>query len=151
MGIDRPGHMQLGAPDNHAVIAAFDNMDVLIRIGLIGRCFGSVAFGVGHGADHHQIFILNVGEPFFKAFKIIRAVFLVDFIGHRINGVDPVKSDTTLKTRAGFLPENPQQFDFFDQIFDVLMDMGKPADGSTRLEWEVAVARSLYFSLSASA
>ncbi len=131
MGIDAAGHMQLGPADHQSFFPPFDDMDILIRVDLFRRAFGTVPFGIGHGPDHHIIFLLDHDQPFFKSLQVIGFVLLIDLKGHGIDGIDPVQAHTALKAGSGFLSQNAQQLDLFDQIFHILMDMGKAADDLT--------------------
>ena len=56
-------------------------------------------------------------------------MFLVHFKGHGVDGIDAVQPHAALKTGAGLLTQHPQELDLFDQVFHVLVHMGKAADG----------------------
>ena len=132
MGVDRSGHMELGASDHDAVRPTFGHMNILIRIGLLRRAFGAITLGIGHGTDHHAVIVLDPGQPAVKALQIVGAQLFINFIDHRVNGIDTVKADAALETGACFLTQHPQQLHFFDQILDILMHMGKTADRTPR-------------------
>jgi len=69
-----------------------------------------------------------MGQPLLEPLEIIGAALPVDFICHRIDGVDAVQPHTALEAGAGLLTQDAQQLDFLDQVLHVLMDMGKTAD-----------------------
>ena len=62
MGVDRPGLVGLGAPDDNAVLSFFDHVQVEVRIRLLVGRQAAVTFGVGHGAVAGQIVFLNIFE-----------------------------------------------------------------------------------------
>ena len=94
---------------------------------MVRRPFGSVSFGVGHSSDNHQVFILNVNEPFLESLQVIRSVFLIGLISDGIDGVDAIESNASLKTGPRLLPQQSKQFNLLDQVFDILMDMSETA------------------------
>ena len=128
MGVDRTGHMEFCPPDDDPVVPAVDNMDILIRVRLIRGAFGPVTFRVCHGPHHHQVFILDIGQPLLESFKIVGSVLLVNLIGHRVGGIDPVVAHAPLKAGSGLLPQHTKELDLLEQVLDVLMDMGETAD-----------------------
>ena len=129
MRVDPSGHVQLGPADDKAVVPALDDTEILVRIDLLGRPFGAVPLGIGHRPDHHRILLLDIGQPLLEALEIVGAALPVDFIRHRIDGVDAIEPHTALETRAGLLTQDAQQFDLFEKILHVLVHMGKTADG----------------------
>lgn len=63
-----------------------------------------------------------------EALQIIAAQFFFHLVGHRIDGIDPVETHATLEAGTGLLARYAQQFDFLDEILDILVNMGKAAD-----------------------
>jgi hypothetical protein len=104
-------------------------MKILIRVCLVGWAPGSVSLGIGHGSHHHEVFVLNIGQPLFEPLKIVGTVFLVNLIGNRIGGIDTVVPYTPLEAGTRFLAEDPEELDFLDQVLNTLVYMGETADG----------------------
>ena len=120
--------MEFCPPDDYPVVPALYYMNILVRIGLVSRTLGSITLWIGHCPYNHQVFVLNIDQPFLESFKIVGAVFFIYFIGNGIGGIDTVMAHASLKTGCGLLTEHTKEFNFFDQVFNVLMHVGKTAD-----------------------
>ncbi|MPN17777.1 hypothetical protein SDC9_165132 [bioreactor metagenome] len=99
-----------------------------VWVSLLGGLLASVALRVGHGTRDHQIVFLHIFEPFIKFLMVVGTVLLIDLICSeegRVHGVEPYAA---LKTRPGFLPDQPHHFYFFHKIFTRQMDSRKAID-----------------------
>ncbi len=70
MRVNRARHVKLAPADDDSIVPSFDDVDVLIRIRLVRRALGSIALGIGHGTDHHAVFILDADQPLFEALEV---------------------------------------------------------------------------------
>ena len=129
MGVDPASHMKFGTSYDYTVVPAFHYVNVLVRICLLSRALRAVSLGIGHGAYYHEVFVLNKSKPLIEAVKIIGIVFLIDLIGHGIGGIDSIVAHTSLEAGACFLTQDPEKFDFFDEVLNILVHVGETADG----------------------
>jgi len=129
VGVDPTGHVKLGPSNDYPVGPTIYYMKILIRVCLVGWTPGSVPLGIGHGSHHHEVFVLNVGQPLFEPPKIVSAVFLVDLIGHRISGIDAVVPYTPLEAAARLLTQDPEELDLLDEVLNILVHVRETADG----------------------
>ena len=128
MAVDHPRHMGLGTTDDDTLVILFYDVDEQIRVALLARPFAAVTLRVGHGTGYHKIRILDVFEEFLEAFMIMCAVFLVHFKGRAIGGIHGIEADAALIAGPCFEGEHAQHFDFFDQVFHTLVNVGEAVD-----------------------
>ena len=64
MAVDGAGLVGLGTANDHAVGPFFDHVHEHIGIGLLARALGTIALGIGHPADQHEILFLQPLDVF---------------------------------------------------------------------------------------
>ena len=105
-----------GPTNDNAIISFFNDTGIKIRVSLLTWPLGSVALWVGHPAHEHEILILNSFQVLEKAGEVFGPMFLVDFIGGDVQGVESVKSNAALKTARCFMRDDPQHLDLFYEV-----------------------------------
>ena len=71
---------------------------------------------------------LDVFEEFLEAFMILRAIFLVHFIGRAVRCVHGIKANAALVACTGLQRQHAQHFYFFNQVFYALMNVREAVD-----------------------
>ena len=128
MGVDRPCLMSLGSPDDDAIGSPLDDMSKEVRVGLFVRRKGAIPLRIGHSSHHHDIALLDVDQVFLESLKVIRLIFLIGVIGRHVNCIQGIETDTSLEAGTRLVGDEAQHLDFFDQVIDALVDVGKPVD-----------------------
>ena len=117
--------MALGTADHDAVSAALHNVDEHVGIGLVMGSLGAVALGVGHGAVHGQVVVLDHGQELLEVLMIAGAVLLVHFEGGGEHGVEGVHAHAALEAGSGLLTQQTLHLHLVHQVLGGLMQMGK--------------------------
>ena len=84
-----------------------------------------VPFGVGHGAVHHQVIVLDHAPVILEAAVKIRAVLLIAIVGGRENSVGRIQTDATLETAPGAPAAVSLHLDLVDKVFPAAVQMGE--------------------------
>jgi hypothetical protein len=119
------GHVRLGAAYKNAFVVAAGDMHEHVRVSLLVRTLGAIAFRVGHGGGNQNVFALGFFQPVHIALVILGAVFLVDVIGDRMQHGNGVEAGAALETGAGDLAHAPLHLVFHHQIRGRFDDMQK--------------------------
>ena len=127
--VDGAGLVALGAADHDAVLAALDDMDIHVGVGLLAGSLGAVALGVGHGAVHGQVVVLNEGQELLEVLVIVGAVLLVDLIGGGEHGVEGIHAHAALEAGSGLLAQQALHLDLVHQVLGGLVQVGEAVDG----------------------
>ena len=127
--VDGAGLVALGAADHDAVLTALDDMDIHVGIGLLAGSLGAVALGVGHGAVHGQVVVLNEGQELLEVLVIVGAVLLVDLIGGGEHGVEGIHAHAALEAGSSLLAQQALHLDLVHQILGGLVQVGEAVDG----------------------
>ena len=128
VGVDGAGLVAFRAADHDTVVPALHHMDVHIRVGLLVGCLGAVALGVGHGAVHRQVVVLDVDEEVLEVLVVVGAVLLVDLVGGGVDGVEGVHAHAALEAAGGLLAQQALHLHLFHQILAGLMEVGEAVD-----------------------
>ena len=117
--------MALSAADHDAVRAALHHVDIHIGISLLAGSLGPVALGVGHGAVHRQVVVLDELQEVDKVLMILSVILLVDLIGGGEDGVESVHAYAALEAGSGLLTQQTLHLHLVHQVLGGLMQMGK--------------------------
>ena len=112
--------------------AALHHMDVHVRVRLLAGGLGPVALGVGHGAVHRQVVVLDEGQELLEVLVIVGAVLLVDLIGGGEHGVEGVHAHAALEAGSGLLAQQALHLHLVDQVLGGLVQVGEAVDGVAR-------------------
>ena len=132
VGVDGAGLVALGTADHDAVRAALHHVDVHVRVSLLAGGLGPVALGIGHGAVHGQVVVLDEGQELLEVLVVVGAVLLVDLIGGGEHGVEGVHAHAALEAGSGLLAQQTLHLHLVDQILGGLMQVGEAVDGVAR-------------------
>ncbi|CAN4045420.1 DNA topoisomerase IA, partial [Dysosmobacter welbionis] len=132
VAVDGAGLVALGAADHDAVSAALHHMHVHVRVRLLAGGLGPVALGVGHGAVHRQVVVLDEGQELLEVFVIAGAVLLVDLIGGGEHGVERIHTHTPLEAGSGLLAQQALHLHLVDEVLRGLVQVGEAVDGVAR-------------------
>ncbi|CAN4071960.1 D-alanyl-lipoteichoic acid biosynthesis protein DltB, partial [Dysosmobacter welbionis] len=132
VAVDGAGLVALGAADHDAVSAALHHMHVHVRVRLLAGGLGPVALGVGHGAVHRQVVVLDEGQELLEVFVIAGAVLLVDLIGGGEHGVERIHTHTPLEAGSGLLAQQALHLHLVNEVLRGLVQVGEAVDGVAR-------------------
>ena len=132
VGVDGAGLVALGAADHDAIGAALHDMDVHVGVRLLAGRLGAVALGVGHGAVHGQVVVLDVGQELLEVLVVVGAVLLVDLEGGGEHGVEGVHAHAALEAGSGLLAQQALHFHLVHQVLGGLVQVGEAVDGVAR-------------------
>ncbi len=128
VGVEAAGLVHLGSADHNTVGMAFDDVDEEVGISLVGRGFGAVTFGVGHGSAQGEVFLLHVAQEGLEALVVLGAVGRVDGVGDGEEGVDGVHANAALEAGSGELAEFALHAVLGDDVGHAFGDVEKAVD-----------------------
>ena len=121
----------LEQPGNGVIIKGFVSEEELaelyvhVRIRLIVGSLGAVTLRVRHGAVHHQVLVLDVGQELLEVLMIMRAVLLVHFVRGGEHRVERVHTHAPLEAAGRLLAQQTLHLHLVHQVLGGLMQMGK--------------------------
>ncbi len=121
--------MRLGPPDHDAVVAALDDMDEHVGIGLFGRALAAIALHVCHGPTDDEVLVLDDGQPVLEPLVVASPMGGVDVVGDGVPGVDGIHADATLKAGPGELTEPALHLVLGHHVIGAACHMQEPVDG----------------------
>ena len=99
-----------------------------IGVVLLVRRLASVTLDVGHRAADDVVALLHRGEERLEPLLVRCAVLLVDFVRHRVERIEGVHPDATLKAGARVLTELSLHHVLRNQFVGALHDVQEPVD-----------------------
>ena len=121
--------MALGTADHNAVGAPLHDMHVHVGISLLAGSLGPVTLGVGHGAVHGQVVVLDHGQELLEVLMIVGAVLLVNLVGAGEHGVEGIHAHAALEAGSGLLAKQTLHLHLVHQVLGGLVQVGEAVDG----------------------
>ena len=128
VGICDSGQMGLGSIHYHTVRPALHNMKIQVLVLAGADRLTAVALRIRQCASYDQVLLLNSNNKLFKAFKIVSAMGLINFIGGSVKCVGAVHNHAPLKAGPCALPHKTLQFDLLIQIIQIFVNIVESID-----------------------
>ena len=121
--------MNLAAAHDHAVLAALDNVQVLVGIPLLGGAGHTVALRIGLGTGADKVVLLEVLQELQETLIVGRAVLGINVFDDGGQGVHHIDAHAALDTAAAHAADLTGHLLLLQQILGTLVDVGKAVDG----------------------
>ena len=136
MRIDRPGLVNLGAPDGDTVLVFRHHPHEQVGVGLFRRGELAVALRVCHRSIDDQVIPLHVGKVLPETLVVVSPQILVHMVGDYIQRVEAVHPHAALEAAGRASPQQALHLNFFNQVVCPLVQVGEavhPLAGQVRL------------------